>query len=110
MALIKVAGTEADYYNTATKVTQRKNVDGTFSDVSANGAARFSAPPLDFISYEDATYKYYCEAVPQTALDADAWRVVRKTIASGLMRHAGDGSLSYRATNISTVAALEYPA
>lgn len=61
-----------------------------------------------FVTYSDATYEYFCEAAPGTSRSTPAWQVSRKTIATGDVIPAGDGSASYQATNIATVAALTY--
>lgn len=67
-------------------------------------------PPLNFVTYSDATYEYYCEAAPGTsaALSLPVWRIARKTISSGNIIYAEGGEFEHAATNISTVAALNY--
>lgn len=59
--------------------------------------------------YADATYKYYGEAAPGTALTAPEWRVSRETIATNRIQWAdGNGNFDNVFTDLATVAALTF--
>lgn len=59
--------------------------------------------------YADATYYYYGEAVPGTALTTAAWRVSRETIATNRIEWAdGNGLFDNVFTDLATVAALTF--
>lgn len=77
-------------------------------DPSGNPAGNTTESPVSFIKYSDATYEYFCEAAPTTARSTAAWRVLRKTIATGDMVYAGTGLAEHAATDLSTVGALTY--
>lgn len=63
---------------------------------------------LTLVVHEDATNKYLCEALPQTAKSSPAWRVARLNKSTGETVWAGDGGFGYAATDLATVAALTY--
>jgi hypothetical protein len=67
-------------------------------------------PPLNYITYSDATYTYYCEGPPgpTAARSTAVWQVSRKTNATGDIIYAGTGAFAHAATDIATVAALTY--
>ena len=69
----------------------------------SSGAALVSDAALDYTPYSDATYDYYCEAVPGTALTTAAWRIVRKNRSTGRWQHASLGAFSNAATDLATV-------
>lgn len=77
---------------------------------ASNFALHTVSDPLNFITYSDATYEYYCETPPgpSVARSSAIWRVARKTIATGDVIYAGTGKPEHAATNIATVAALTY--
>lgn len=59
--------------------------------------------------YTDASFNYYGEAVPGTALTAAAWRVSRETKADSRIQWAdGNGSFDNVFTNLAIVAALTF--
>jgi len=63
--------------------------------------------------YEDATYKYFAEAVPGSSLSAAVWRVSRMVIATTQIQWAnvGDGNVpgfNNVFTNLAAAAALTY--
>lgn len=59
--------------------------------------------------YADATYYYYGEAGPGTALTDQLWRVSRETIATGRIEWAdGNGLYDNVFTDLATVAALTF--
>lgn len=68
-----------------------------------NGAAQVSDAALDYIPYSDATYDYYCEAAPGTALSTAAWRIARKNISTGQIEYASLGAFSNAATDLAAV-------
>lgn len=69
----------------------------------SGGAALVSDAALDYIPYSDATYDYYCEAAPGTALATAAWRIARKNISTGQIEYASLGAFSNAATDLATV-------
>lgn len=67
--------------------------------------------PLAFMYYSDATYDYYCEAPPRTALTDDEWQISRinKTTLQEEWAANGDGRLKKNlATSLVVVAALDF--
>lgn len=68
-----------------------------------SGAALVSDAALDYMPYSDATYTYYCEAAPGTALATASWRIARKHNATGRIEYADGGAFSNAATNLATV-------
>lgn len=72
---------------------------------SGRGAAYVSDAVLDYIPYSDATYNYYCEARPGTALATAAWRIFRSTVATGRIEYADAGAFINAATDLATVQA-----
>lgn len=84
----------------------QRNPDGTVTlrfIESINGAALVSDAALDYMPYSDATYTYYCEAAPGTALATASWRIARKNNATGRIEYADGGAFSNAATNLTTV-------
>lgn len=73
-----------------------------------NGAAHTTSPAYTFVTYSDATYTYYCEAVIGTARSTAAWQVSRKTTATGDIVYAGTGAFAHAATSLAIVTALTY--
>ena len=68
-------------------------------------------PPLNYVTYSDATYDYFCEAPMNTPLSDKAWRIYRKNKTTGQGIYAGNGDkdgYNQPATNLATVAALTY--
>lgn len=81
-----------------------KQCDGiTWITAQSGGAALVSDAALDYIPYSDATYDYYCEAAPGTALATAAWRIARKHNATGRIEYADGGAFSNAATDLATV-------
>jgi len=67
--------------------------------------------PQAFAYYSDATYDYYCEAPPRTALTEPEWRVSRinKTTLHEQWAANLKGSLRNNlATSLAVVAALDF--
>lgn len=67
--------------------------------------------PLAFMYYTDATYDYYCEAPPRTALTDPQWQVSRinKTTLQEQWAADANGNLKKNlATNLGVVAALNF--
>lgn len=72
--------------------------------------------PLAFAHYSDATYDYYCEAPPRTALTEAVWRVsrihkttLREQWAAPAPGADKEGRLEFNlATSLVVVAALDY--
>lgn len=64
--------------------------------------------PLNYVTYSDATYTYYCEAPVGTALSTAGWQVSRKTNSTGDIIFAGTGKFEHAATNITVTGALTY--
>lgn len=75
---------------------------------SVHGALFTTSPPLTLIEYSDATYKYLCEAKPESARSDTVWQVLRITLATNDATFAGTGKFEHAATNIATVTALTY--
>lgn len=75
---------------------------------STNSAAHVTSPAESIVNYSDATYAYYCVALPGTARSTAAWQVFRKTIATGDIVYAGTGAYNNAATDLATVSALTY--
>lgn len=69
-----------------------------------------SGPPRDMQPYSDATYRYYCYAVPGTLIADENWLVLRETIATGVLRHATPAGYCHAATSLAVVEALTYTA
>lgn len=91
-----------EFFETDTRI--RKEYDGTaWVQTHSGGAALVSDAALDYIPYSDATYDYYCEAAPGTALATAAWRIVRKHRSTGHWQHADGGAFSNAATDLATV-------
>lgn len=74
-----------------------------WAQTHSGGAARVSDAALDYIPYSDATYDYYCEAAPGTALATAAWRIVRKNRSTGYWQYADGGAFANAATDLATV-------
>lgn len=74
------------------------------------GAANISDGALAFGPiYENATYKFFGEAVPGTALTAASWRVSRMNIADSQIEWAdGNGNFDNVFTSLAVVAALSF--
>lgn len=75
----------------------------TWLECTGGGAALVSDVALDYMPYSDATYTYYCEAAPGTALATASWRIARKNNATGRIEYADGGAFSNAATNLATV-------
>ena len=75
-----------------------------------NGGLVSGERPLNYVTYSDATYTYYCEAPPGPGIArSDAlWQVSRKTNATGDIVYAGTGAFDQVATDITAVGALTY--
>lgn len=82
----------------------------SFDQVSTGGAALMTDGALaSGPIYQDATYKYFGEALPGTALTAASWRVSRMTISNSRIEWAdGNGNLDNVFTDLTTVAALSF--
>ncbi len=101
----KVEGAAGFYWNP----TGGPDGDGAFEKVQGvNGAASVTSPAATYVEYENATYKYYCEAPVGTALSDSAWQVMRKTLADNTIIFAGTGAFEHAATNLAAVVALTY--
>lgn len=89
-----------------------KNLLGKFEErriqCTDDGAAFVTSPALSYVTYSDATYTYYCEAVVGTARSTALWQVSRKTNATGDMVYAGTGAFNNAATSLAVVGALTY--
>ena len=64
--------------------------------------------PLNYVTYSDATYTYYCESPVGTDLSTAGWQVSRKTNSTGDILYAGTGKFEHAATNITVVGNLTY--
>ena len=75
-----------------------------------NGAEFVTCAAMTFGPiYQDATYKYFGEAVPGTALSAAVWRVSRMRITDKYVQWAdGNGNFDNVFTDLGTVAGLSY--
>lgn len=58
--------------------------------------------------YEDATYKYFGEAVPGSGLSEAVWRVSRMAKTGSRVQWVDKGAFSQVYTDLSTVAALTF--
>ena len=59
--------------------------------------------------YEDASFKYFGDAIPGSSLTASVWRVSRLSNSTSQLEWAdGDGKFDNVFTDLSTVAALDY--
>lgn len=60
-------------------------------------------------NYSDATYTYVCNAIPDSGLSAEVWRIKRVTLADGSTGFAG-GAVTFvnAATDLATVQAYSY--
>ena|SRR3990167_1640747 len=67
-----------------------------------------SASILNYVTYSDATYTYYCEAPVGTARSTAAWQISRKTNSTGDIIYAGTGAFDQAATSLAVVGALTY--
>jgi hypothetical protein len=73
-----------------------------------DGAAYGIDTSLTFITYAGGGFTYYCEAAPETARSDAAWRVSRKTDATGDIITAGTGAFDQTADDLAEVAGLTY--
>ena len=78
-----------------------------------DGSLQTSSPTYDLAPiYEAGGYKYFCEAVPGTALATAAWKITRIKTADGQVSYAGSagafGLFNQVATSAVIVAALTY--
>lgn len=96
--------------NTALNFTEDSATGEIVSSKSVGGAELFTNPALNYVTYSDATYVYYCEAPPgTTAARASAvWQVSRKTVSTGDIIYAGTGKFEHAATSLAVVGALTY--
>ncbi len=85
--------------------------DGTSWNISRTGTAAhvtdgaLASGPI----YQDATYKYFGDAVPGTALTAATWRVSRMRISDSYVQWAdGNGNFDNVYTSLAVVAALTF--
>lgn len=85
--------------------------DGSFHPwIDASGAAPVSDGALaSGPIYTDATYNYFGEAVPGSALTAAVWRVSRMAISNSRVEWAdGNGNFDNVYTSLAVVAALSF--
>lgn len=77
--------------------------------VGTGGVAHTMTGAYAHAEYSDATYVYYGDALPGTALTAATWRVSRKTSATNRIMWAdGNGKFDNVFTDLATVAALSF--
>jgi len=63
---------------------------------------------LAFAQYTDATYNYFGEASPASALTDPNWRVNRMNIATNRIEWVDGGQFTQVFTDLGTVAALTF--
>ena len=85
----------------------------SWNKTGTDGAAHVTtvssaASALTYVTYSDATYTYYCEAVVGTARSTALWQVSRKTNSTGDIVYAGTGAFDQAATSLAVVGALTY--
>jgi len=71
--------------------------------------AAFDPSNLAFIKYEDASYKYFCDALPGTSKDDPEWRISRMEIStSNITWCDGNTNFDNIASTAVSVANLAY--
>lgn len=95
--------------NVGDKYEYRGATAGWVKTHDVNGAALVSDASPKTVIYTGTTYKYFCAAVPGSALTSNVWLIERLSIATGNRDHA-DGNINFDnvATSLVIVEALTF--